>query len=144
MSIIKKSHDCKCWWAVRKYEPFCTDGWKLTCASTMIVSIKISPKSMNRNSIRPSYSSRYVSELKMSYYSDTYISMFIVAHLIITKFWKHTISPSKDEQMEKVWYLFLWSTTGPWRKINLSIFFFLKMDVHWDHKFKRNKAETRA
>lgn len=65
--------------------------------------MRIHQKSKNRNSV-PSYSpSRYLSkELKISYYSDICMPMFIVVQVIISKSQKQSIYPTADEWVKEM------------------------------------------
>ena len=62
----------------------------------------------------------YPKELKSSYYSDTYIPMFIATQFTIAKLWNQPRCPSMDECIKKPMYIYEYTT------VNLMIIFIHK------------------
>lgn len=95
--------------------------WRSACAVTVFMSLYVYQSCIWRTQFRDGkqyegslkktenwscYSTfGHISKHSISYYRDTWSSMFIAALLLIARNWKQSRCPSTDEGIMKMWYI---------------------------------------
>jgi hypothetical protein len=62
----------------------------------------------------------YLKECKSGYNKGTSTPLFIAALFTKAKLWKEPRCPTTDEQIKKMWYLYTWNFSHPWRRMKFS------------------------
>ena len=107
MAIIKMIRNNKCWWRCGENGTLTHDWWECKLMQAIMKDSMVSPQKIkNRTTIWPTYDSIYVKKPKTSNPKGKCTPMFRASLFTIAKTWKWPKSPSIDEWMKNIWYIY--------------------------------------